>query len=240
MHDKINKPAGVSLETDDDFENQLFDQLADIPQRQPSERLRRSFYRRLSQAEAPRARLREVPAGWFNWLLKPMLPALATLVIGLYIGAQLGTGSIEQGESQIDLLRSEVATLNATVALSLLQKDSASDRLKGIDVAATMVGADPDITDALLYRAANDSSGSVRSAAISALGPQLVDPGVSTEVQRLMLDSKSPLVQLAFAELLMRWGDNDQLKSLVEAAETGRLLPDVQQYVIEKVRRMSA
>jgi hypothetical protein len=240
MPDKINNPTGVSLETEDEFERQLFDELASIPQRQPSERLRRSFYRRLNQAEAPRARYGDTRPGWFDWLLKPMVPALATLVIGLYIGAQLGNGSEDQGEQQIDLLRSEVATLNATVALSLLQKDSASDRLKGIDVATTMASGNPDITDALLYRAANDSSRSVRSAAISALGPQLADTSVANEVQRLMLDSKSPLVQLAFVELLMRWGDNDQLRNLVEAAETGRLLPDVQEYVMEKVRRMSA
>lgn len=240
MHDKTNNPTGVSLETEDEFEHQLFEQLGSIPQRQPSERLRRSFYRRLSQAEIPRTQLRATRAGWFDWLLKPMVPALATLVVGLYIGAQLGRGNVDQEQSQIDLLRTEVAVLNVTVALSLLQKDSASDRLKGVDVATTMASGNPDITQALLYRAANDTSRSVRSAAISALGPQLADPSVASEVQRLMLDCKSPLVQLAFVELLMRWGDNDQLRNLVEAAESGRLLPDVQQYVIEKVRRMSA
>ena len=240
MHDKINKPTGVSLETTDDFEKQLFDELASIPQRQPSERLRRAFYRRLSQAEAPRVQTREAGPGWIDWLLKPMLPALATLVIGLYVGAQLGSGNGNEGETQLESLRAEVDTLNATVALSLMQKHSASDRLKGVDVASTMASANPDITQALLQRAAHDSSRSVRSAAIGALGPQLRDPGVADEVQRLMLDSTSPLVQLALVELVMRWGDNEQLRNLVEAAEAGRLLPDVQQYVIQKVQRMRA
>ena len=239
MHDD-NRPAlGVKLETTDEFENQLYAELTSIPQAQPSERLRRSFYRRLSQTES-RVQAPKAPPGWFDWLLKPMVPALATLFIGLFIGVQLG-GDVEPGgNTQLESLRADVATLNATVALSLMQQRSASDRLKGVDAATAMAVANQDITTALLQRAANDSSRSVRSAAIGALGPQLRDPSVAAEVQRLMLDSKSPLVQLAFVELVMRWGDNKQLKQLVEAAESGRLLPDVQQYVIQKVRRMSA
>jgi hypothetical protein len=238
MPDPINTPRGVTLETEDPFEQELFEKLGSIPQHEPSERLRRAFYRDLSELESPQSFERVSRPSWFQWLLQPGLPALATLVVGLFIGTQLGDKGQDQG--QLESLRAEVATLNATVALSLMERQSAAERLKGVDTATTVAGANPRITEALLLRAANDSSRSVRTAAIGALGPQMSDPGVAAEVQRLMLESHSPLVQLAFAELVMRWGDNDQLRNLVEAAEGGLLLPDVQQYVIEKVQRMSA
>ncbi len=242
MPDKIKHPGGVNLETEDRLEHELFDQLGSIPERQPSKRLRRIFYRRLGEAETAQDQRRANRPGWLDWLAQPLLPALATLVVGLGVGLLIGNqlGVSAGNEGRIETLRAEVATLNATVALSLLQKQSAGERLRGVDAATTMISTNPLITQALLQRAANDSSRSVRSAAIGALGPQLTDPGVAAEVQRLMLESNSPQVQLAFAELVMGWGNSKQLRALVEAAEDGRLLPVVQQYVLEKVQRMSA
>ena len=242
MPDKINDPRGVNLETGDQLEHELFDQLGAIPELQPSKRLRRIFYRRLSQVESAQDQRRAKRPGWLDWLSQPLLPALATLIVGLFVGLLIGNqlGVSTGNEGRIESLRAQVATLNANVALSLMQKQSAGERLRGVDAATTMINTNPRITQALLQRAANDSNRSVRSAAIGVLGPQLTDLAVAAEVQRLMLESNSPQVQLAFAELVMRWGDSKQLRALVEAAEDGRLLPDVQRYVIEKVQRMSA
>ncbi len=242
MPDKPKDPSGVNLETEEQLEHELFDQLGSLPELQPSKRLRRTFYRRLGQVETEHDQQRAKKHGWLEWLAQPLLPAMATLIVGLFVGLLIGNqlGVSTRDEGRIESLRAEVATLNATVALSLMQKQSAGERLRGVDVAIPMISDSPRITQALLQRAASDSNRSVRSAAIGALGPQLRDPGVASEVQRMMLESSSPQVQLAFAELVMRWGDSQQLRALVKAAEDGRLLADVERYVIEKVKRMSA
>jgi len=228
-----DRPAGLRPEADHPLDEQLWDALETVADREPSENLRRNFYHALSEAARPpwwRA--------WLDALRHPLVPAFATLVIGLAIGSQLGAPG--QSAPEIDALRAEVESLNTTVALTLMDKDSAGERLQGITVAANL-GPDPRLGQALLQVAANDSSTSVRSAAIDALGPHMQrDAGIAAEIERLLMDTSSPLVQLALAELIMRFGENDQLRRLIDAAEGKRLLPDVNDYITNRIERNQA
>lgn len=227
-------PSGLRPESDHPLDEQLWDALDSVPERAPSEQLRRGFYQRLAEAARP-------PwwQGWFDALRHPMVGAFATLLIGLAIGTQLGR--TDAPESDLSALRAEVAALNTTVALTLMDKGSTGERLQGVEVAAALGPGDPRLTQALLQVAAGDRSNSVRSAAIDALGPHLGShPGLSAEIDRLIADTQSPLVQLALAELVMRYGADDQLHRLIEAAEAGQLLPEVNGFVLERTQRNQA
>jgi hypothetical protein len=233
MPDQRQRPGGLRPEGDDPIEQQLWDDLGQLPEHQPSERLRREFYQRLSEAAKPRF-------DWWSWLRHPAVPAFAMLIIGLAVGMQINPAGEPVAERQLSELQAQVSALNITVALNLMQKDAAGDRLKGIDLAATLPGDDPRLTDALLTRVSQDSSQSVRTAAVDALGSRLQTPGVAEEIQRMMLGAESPLVQLALAELVMRWGKGEQQRQVIQAAEAGELLPEVSEYLLTRIERISA
>ena len=228
-----NLPSGLSLETDDPMEQSLWDELEEIGEREPSEQLRRGFYKELSE--------RNRPSPWKAWLdalRHPAVPAFATLLVGLAIGTQLGGNGDRQ--DQMDALRAEVSALNTAVALSLMEQDSAGERLQGINTAAELGGGDPRMAQALLSLVANDRSQSVRSAAVSALGSHMEDLSVAQEVERLVRETHSPLVQLSLVDLLMRWGDRNQQRRLIQAAEARELLPEVNEYVLSRIERNQA
>ncbi|MDX1569815.1 MAG: HEAT repeat domain-containing protein [Xanthomonadales bacterium] len=219
------------LEFSDAEDRALWDELGQLPREAPPRTLRRDFYRRLRREEH-----RTGLSSLFAWL-KPALPAVATLVIGLLVGLQWPRAT---GPSpDIESLQAQVQALSQTVALALLRDESASERLRGVTIASNL-GEDDHMTSALLRTAERDPVASVRNAAIEALGPRLNEPEVATEIMRLLKETDSVLVQAALAELIMAWGDEEKLQRLVNAAEAGELLPEVTDFVMTRIRRNTA
>lgn len=224
-------PRGVPCEAADGTDEKLWEALGRVPRESPPRSLRRNFYRRLREREQ-RPPLPERIAGW----LRPAAPAAATLLLGLLLGLHWPQ---QQGRSgpELEALRTQVTRLNQTVALALLRDDSASERLRGVTIAANLSGDDGRLTRALLDTARRDPVSSVRNAAIDALGPQLADPEIGAEILRLLRDTESVLVQAALAELIMTWGDETKLQELVDAAAAGALQPEVATIVMSRIRR---
>lgn len=230
MADHNTYPEGVPYTPESEDEERLWQDLAALEAEQPPASLRRSFYQRLRRMDAP---------SWFERLTQSLrfaAPATAVLLLGILIGTQLPRGP----GADVEALNAQVASLNQTVALMLMQDSSASERLRGVSLASQLQAENGRLVSALLATAAGDPVSGVRNAAVEALGPHLDDPKVSSEIQRMLVDTDSVLVQTALAELLMRWGDDDQIMRLIEAAEQDQLMPEVSRYVLDRVRRISA
>ena len=226
-------PTGLPLESDDPGEHELWNELGNFEPENPSPRLRQSFYRKLEQVGRPALleRLRGLfgfsgNAGWIT--------AAACLLIG--IGAGRFTGESAVDDARFAALEENVAVLNRSLILDRLENDTASKRLRGVIDAAYLVGEDAEITRALLLRAAEDRVPSVRTAAITALGPQLNSPGVGERIMQLLREAESPLVQLSLVDLVLRHGSQRQLSQLLELAENGTLNPDVAQHVLNSLQ----
>ncbi len=134
-------------------------------------------------------------------------------------------------------LEQNVALLNRDLILDRLENDTASKRLRGVIDAANVAGGDAEITQALLLRATEDRVRSVRTAAISALGPQISAPSVSKQFMELLQQTESPLVQLALVDIVLRNGSKEQIAQLLEFAENGVLNPDIAQHVFTSLKR---
>ena len=109
--------------------------------------------------------------------------------------------------------------------LDRLENDSASKRLLGVIEASDLAGRDPEVTRALLERAVDDRVHSVRSAAIDAIGPRLGTPAVGDELMASLEKAESPLVQLALADLVLRYGNPNQLEQLLGSATAACCIP---------------
>ena len=218
-------------------EQQLWQALGDLPQAEPSENLHQRFYEQLEKADSTGfgTRIR-------SWLGLSNNTGWATAAACLLIGFAIAQLSIESQSAQPDrlaALEQNMALLTRELVLDRLQDDAPGTRLLGIHNASDLVQNDPEITQALLVRATEDRSPSVRSAAIDALGPQLNSATVGDELMSLLENAESPIVQLALVDLVLRNGNQQQLGQLLELSNDERLHPDLVRHVRKSLGRES-
>ena len=123
------------------------------------------------------------------------------------IGLLLRSSPPAADHTELAQLQQQVAILNRNLVLDRLENDSPSKRLLGVIEASDLAEHDPEVRRALLDRAVDDRVHSVRSAAIDAIGPRLGTPAVGDELMASLEKAKSPLVQLALADLVLRYGN---------------------------------
>lgn len=170
-------------------------------------------------------------SGWSpqRWLWTPALrpawavaAAAAAFVAGVGLGQQTPRAD-HAPPADLAALRTEVGELRQMVSLSLLQQQSASERLKGVSWAAGLEPADPTVVEALLDALARDPNVNVRLASIDALrrfaAREAVRQGAIDALQRQV----SPLVQMALIDFVVeaRFPGADQaLRRLASTPDT--------------------
>lgn len=244
MHDETRPGLPGDFETD--AERALWRELGDLPAEEPSRRLRQGFYRRL---EATR---RQTVLGRLATTLgfgrsAGRLTAAASLLAGLALGFWLGFGLGAPGGTPIDdagarlaALEKNVTELNRQLILDRLDSNVPGKRLRGVLDAASVARGDAEIARALLVRATDDRVPSVRSAAIDALGPSIEAPPVRRRVMDLLQQASSPIVQLALVDLVLRYGNEEQIAELSALAEEDRLHPDLKRHVLTALQKETA
>lgn len=217
----------------------LWDALDRLPEEQPSPALRQRFYRMLDE-EVARTAGKPPSRGWRE-MLAVLMPqpvrlgvawALPALVLGVLLGIRV-PGSEPRGE--MTELRQEVRSLSRMVTLSLLQQESASERLKGVSYGRSTSPTDERVLSALLAAVKEDPNENVRLAAIDALAGVVERP----RVQQTLVDSlprqESPLVQIALVDLLAEAPGARPLLSRV--AEDPEIDPTVRDYLRRRLER---
>jgi len=141
--------------------------------------------------------------------------AAAVLVAGVALGRQ--TAPPPEVDPQLTMLRDELREMRQMVTLSLLQQQSASERLRGVSFTSQIDQPDSEVTVALLDTLMHDPNVNVRLATIDALKRlstrDVVRRGVIDAVPR----QTSPLVQIALIDFIVE-------KSGREATDTLRRL----------------
>ena len=175
-------------------------------------------------AEKPRSK-------WFAWW--PAQPAFqmalaAALLIGGVVFGRFASGP-NKPNPEIAQLQGQVENLREMVSLSLLQQQSAGDRLRGVSFSEQVAQPDQKIEQELLYVVTHDPNVNVRLSAVDALQKYSNKP----EVRRHLIDAipmqDSPLVQTALVELLSQWKDRDAVTTLRSLSEDKNTDPIVRQ-----------
>jgi HEAT repeat protein len=141
--------------------------------------------------------------------------AAAVLVVGVVIGRQsIGGVPPPATESQLAELRQELRDMRQMVTLSLLQQQSASERLKGVTWTGQIDEPDNEVTNALLMALTTDPNVNVRLASIDALrrfgGRAAVRRGVLDALPRQV----SPLVQIALIDFVVEVNGREATEAL--------------------------
>ncbi|HZY82340.1 MAG TPA: HEAT repeat domain-containing protein [Cyclobacteriaceae bacterium] len=146
----------------------------------------------------------------WSWLAPRLAFSVALVVIGFGAGYMLNTKS---ADPNVELLTQQVADLKESIALSLFEKESATDRLKAVSLTTEMDQVSKKVTEALFQTLNNDPNVNVRLAALEAITPYSKDGSVREQLIRSIGKQESPLVQVALAELM---GGLQEKKSVTE------------------------
>jgi hypothetical protein len=161
--------------------------------------------------------------------------AAAVLALGVGVGRETAPRAV--ADPQLALLREELREMRQMVTLSLLQQQSASERLKGVSFTSQIEQPGGEVTAALLDTLMHDPNVNVRLAAIDALKRFAGGENVRRGVLDALARQTSPLVQIALIDYVVETNDRgaaDTLRSLagnpmLDQAVRGRATRALQQ-----------
>jgi hypothetical protein len=173
---------------------------------------------------------------FFSWPeLGPRLAlASVTLVLGLAVGYVLSSPA--KKDEQIGKLGQEINALKELMMLSLLEKESATDRLKAVSLTQGMDQASKKVTEALIRTLNHDENVNVRLAALDALKIYTKDSGVRESLVRSIAQQESPLVQVALAELMAELQEKSAVKEFQNILKDGNTPPDIKEKISESMQ----
>lgn len=179
---------------------------------------------------------------WSNFFSWPELaPRLALASVTLLIGFMIGYLFVPSPESnkEVAQLSQQVSDLKEMMMLSLLEKESATERLKAVSLTSEMSSASDNVTSALLQTLNFDENINVRLAALDALKPYARDSRVREELVRSISKQESPLVQVALAELMVALQEKSSVKELRKLLESDRTPKEVKKKIEESIKTMT-
>lgn len=225
----------------------IWTKLGVLPEQIPSSRLRSRFYTMLEaykqglEQERPAQAWRLALIGWLErwWPRRTtwqFATALLLLVFGLTAGYWLNSGGA--GEENIAPLRREIQSMRATLAMSLLDNGSASERLRGVSLSSRMEQPDDRLVGSLLQTLDSDPSINVRLAVVDALYLFADHPAVQARLSGALAEQDSPLVQMALIDLLVGLRERQAAAALKNLIESERLAPEVKERARQGLERL--
>jgi hypothetical protein len=225
----------VKIEDIDGFEK-LEDNISKMEFPHPSPSLDDRFHALL--AEEKRMGKSNWWKAFFTW--SDLFPRLAfasvTLLLGLTLGYMLR--SPVKKDEQIVVLAKQIDDLKEMMMLSLLEKESATDRLKAVSLTGEMDHASKQVTTALLQTLNNDDNVNVRLAALDALRAYIRDSQIREALIRSIAQQKSPLVQVALAELMAQLQEKGAIDALNKIVQDGETPSDIKKKIQESIREI--
>ena len=163
------------------------------------------------------------PRIWQRTVLQG-LAAAALVVIGIGIGryAVPRGGSVFGGTrpaptdsvAEIAAMRSEMHDLREMVSLSLMQQQSASERLKGVSWIGQIDRPSNELAAALLDTLMHDPNVNVRLATVDALERFASEESVRRATVTAMDRQTSPFVQIALIDFMVKVKDRESVATL--------------------------
>ncbi len=203
----------------------------------PSSDLDDNFYQMLKTVKA-----KSKGFSWtkfFSWpeLAPKLALASVTLILG-FLGGYLLFPS-PSSNKEVAELKGEVLEMKEMMMLSLLQKESATERLKAVSLTNEMSSVSDKVTNALLQTLNNDENLNVRLEALEALKPFVRDSKIRAELVRSIAKQDSPLVQMALAELMVELQEKSSVKELQKILKSERTPKEVKKRIEESIKTMT-
>jgi hypothetical protein len=225
----------------------IWTKLGVLPEERPSDALRGRFYSMLEaykqglEAEKPQSRWQSRFSSWLTrfWPQQPAFQfslAMLLLVVGLTGGFILK--STQTRSADLTPLRQEMDSMRTTLAMSLLDNQSASERLRGVSLSSQMTKPDSRLLATLINTLENDSNPNVRLAAVEALYLFRDLPEVRQGLSGSLAKQSSPLVQVALIDLIVSIKEQRAINALRSLIQDEKLDPLVKERAEQGLERL--
>jgi hypothetical protein len=230
----------------EDLENLtvVWAKLGVLPEEQPGDAVRSRFYAMLDETkgklEAEKKETRPRFAEWITFR-RPVFAASFSaflLLVGLGVGRLLDGGPA--GADQYARLSREIQGMRQQVALSLLSRPSATERIQGIGYSTEVKNPDETTLAALFEAVDTDPNPNVRLAAVEALYLFRDKPGVRDSLVKSLAVQAYPLVQVALIDFLVEIREARAVEALKSLIEAGELTPEVKKRAEQGLKQMVA
>ncbi len=169
------------------------------------------------------------------WQMWVAVAACALMLVGggFLAGRGFGPGQPESHSAgeEVATLRRELADMRQLMVLSMMQQQSASDRMQAISYTTQQGQLDPRVMEALVGALRFDPNVDVRLAALDALSRHDKQPQVQEGIVQALQPQQSPLVQVALINQIVESRDRDARQRLLQIKEDPKVHPVVRQRV---------
>ncbi len=216
----------------------------------PSPNMRARFYETLGAyrhglESVPKRTIRDrILALWPKQPQWQMASGFAMLIVGLLVGYELRPGgqvpiaNPAASGNELSQLRGEVSSMRQMVALSLMQQQSAGERLRGVSYAYQAPASDTQVLSALLTTVNQDESVGVRLAAVEALHTFGSSPVTRDAVVQSIRKQTAPLVQIKLIDLLVDFKDKAAVPELVALSKEDGVDSSVREHAKQAAERL--
>lgn len=184
----------------------------------PSSRMRERFSAMVAAERAldegrPASRPVARPAwnlsSWSGGPLVQLAAAASLLIVGVLVGRAWPEAPRTQAQPQAEIaeVRSELRDMRQMLTLSLLQQQSATERLRGVNWTAQIDRPGNEVVTALLDTLLHDPNVNVRLAAIDALRRFSDRTDVRIGAREAVHDNTAPLLQVAAIDFMVETRD---------------------------------
>jgi HEAT repeat protein len=203
-----------------------------------SREMRQDFYQLLEQEKEklqnPIRQFWEQLDSFFNLSGNQSLAyGLAFIALGLFIGLNMRPASGNQQE--IAQLSNDLQDMREMMMLTLLEKQSSSERLKAVSLTNEMPQASEKVTKALLQTLNEDPNVNVRLSALDALLPYATNPEVRSGLIASIQKQESPMVQVALAEVMEALQEKNAVRPLKELLDQERMPEEVKEKIEQSI-----
>ncbi len=207
---------------------------------EPGANMDQQFYQMLGKHKA------KAGTNWLealdNWLanlgLSPSAVRLAYGMVLLVVG--FGVGVLFNGGSagEIDKLSAEMKDMKAMMMLTMLEKESATERLKAVSISNEITDVDDQVINALLQTLNYDDNVNVRIATLEALFRYADKPAVREGLVKAIAHQDSPLVMVALAEVMVVLQEKGSVDELQKIIDHGHLDEGVEEKLTESIQKL--
>jgi hypothetical protein len=183
---------------------------------EPSGKLKAAFDKILKEEVASSSKTRTI---FFRPEFYRAAAAVALLVLSGAIGFWISKNNSQQQElaelqKEMEITRRQLAETKQLMHAMLGNDQSASQRIRGVNVAMEMSNADDEIVNALLNAMQADPNTNVRLAALDALAKFQHDAMVRKVLIDALPKQTDPMVQINLIQLLVQMKEKEVIKDL--------------------------
>ncbi|PWL40503.1 hypothetical protein DKG77_02010 [Flagellimonas aquimarina] len=214
----------IQCKLEHDEMNILFKAFENEPISVPTESLTAKFDKALQQEKMETSKVIPISSekkkiGWASNMLK-VAASIALLVASFQMGRFLQQ---EKSNEDIAILLDETLQVKQTAMLSLMENQSASKRIQGVNYIEEFPNPDEAIVKALANRLLHDENDNVRLNAFEALSRFATSPTVKQAFIEALDIEKNPSIQIAIIQSLVKIQEKKAaapMKKLLEQEDT--------------------